>query len=59
MDEYNLWSIKRMYRDDRGKIELLNPEGIEDPWPNGDFEKTCRDILKGIERFMEKYERLT
>ena len=59
MDEYNLWSVKRMFKDDRGKIELLNPEGIEDPWPNGDFEKTYRDILKGIERFMEKYERLT
>ena len=54
MDEYNLRSLKRMFNDESGKIRLLNREGIEDPWPNGDFEKTYEDIIKGIEDFMEE-----
>lgn len=54
MDSDNLVLAKRIAgKDPEGKISLLLPTAIEDPWYTRDFETAYNDIRKGCEALLE------
>lgn len=58
MDRDNQQCMKRMFRDDEGKIRMLmslagKDQAIPDPWYTGDFESTYRDICEALDHFLK------
>lgn len=59
MDRDNQQCMKRMFRDDEGKIRMLmslagKDQAIPDPWYTGDFESTYRDICEALGHFLKE-----
>lgn len=59
MDRDNQQCMKRMFRDDEGKIRMLmtlagKDQAIPDPWYTGDFESTYNDICEALEHFLKE-----
>ena len=38
-----------------GKIEMLVPRNVADPWYTGDFDATYRDVTEGCQRLIDEY----
>ena len=59
MDRDNQQCMKRMFRDDEGKIRMLmslagKDQAIPDPWYTGDFESTYKDICEALGHFLKE-----
>lgn len=59
MDRDNQQCMKRMFRDDEGKIRMLmtlagKDQAIPDPWYTGDFESTYNDICEALGHFLKE-----
>lgn len=63
MEERNIRNILRIVgKDPEHKVKLLldysdHPRDIADPWYNGNFESTYRDVVEGCEGFLLYLER--
>ena len=61
MDHWNLRNISRVLGLNEkqieldGKIEMLLPRDVADPWYTGDFDATYRDVVEGCKRILDEY----
>jgi protein-tyrosine phosphatase len=61
MDHWNLRNISRVLGLNEkqieldGKIEMLLPRDVADPWYTGDFDATYRDVTEGCKRILDEY----
>ena len=61
MDHWNLRNISRVLGltekqiELDGKIEMLLPRDVADPWYTGDFDATYRDVVEGCKRILDEY----
>ena len=61
MDHWNLRNISRVLGLNEkqieldGKIEMLLPCDVADPWYTGDFDATYRDVTEGCKRILDEY----
>ena len=61
MDHWNLRNISRVLCLNEkqieldGKIEMLLPRDVADPWYTGDFDATYRDVTEGCKRILDEY----
>ena len=61
MDHWNLRNISRVLGLNEkqieldGKIEMLLPRDVADPWSTGDFDATYRDVTEGCKRILDEY----
>lgn len=60
MDEANIKNIEKIVGTKSEKIKkLLSFSGLDDdiadPWYTGDFDKTYKDIEKGLNDFLRKF----
>lgn len=61
MDHWNLRNISRVLGltekqiELDGKIEMLLPRDVADPWYTGDFEATYRDVTEGCKKIIDQY----
>ena len=62
MDHWNLRHILRVrgltdkQAEFDGKIEMLVPRDVADPWYTGDFDATYRDVTEGCQRIIDEYK---
>ena len=60
MDHWNLRNISRVLGLNEkqieldGKIEMLLPRDVADPWYTGDFDATYRDVTEGCKRILDE-----
>ena len=60
MDHWNLRNICRVLGltekqiELDGKIEMLLPRDVADPWYTGDFDATYRDVMEGCKNIIEE-----
>ena len=57
MDKSNIYSINRIIDDYENKVYRLldfsnNPRDIADPWYTGNFEESYKDIMEGLDSFL-------
>ena len=63
MDHWNLRNISRVLGltekqiEFEGKIEMLLPYDVADPWYTGDFDATYQDVVKGCENILNEYKK--
>jgi protein-tyrosine phosphatase len=63
MDSWNIRNMRNICDGDpKEKITMLmdytrRPCDVADPWYTGDFEATWRDVLKGCQALLDKYEK--
>ena len=61
MDHWNLRNISRVLGLNEkqieldGKIEMLLPRDVADPWYTGDFDATYQDVTEGCKRILDEY----
>ena len=61
MDHWTLRNISRVLGLNEkqieldGKIEMLLPRDVADPWYTGDFDATYRDVTEGCKRSLDEY----
>ena len=61
MDHWNLRNISRVLGltekqiELDGKIEMLLPRDVADPWYTGDFDATFRDVTEGCKKILDEY----
>lgn len=61
MDHWNLRNICRVLGLNEkqieldGKIEMLLPRDVADPWYTGDFDATYCDVTEGCKRILDEY----
>ncbi len=61
MDHWNLRNISRVLGLNEkqieldGKIEMLLPRDVADPWYTGDFDATYLDVTEGCKRILDAY----
>ena len=61
MDHWNLRNISRVLGLNEkqieldGKVEMLLPRDVADPWYTGDFDATYRDVVEGCEKIIDEY----
>ena len=55
MDRYNMRNMQRITGGDpEGKMRMLLPRDVADPWYTGNFEDTYRDVSEGCRLLMEE-----
>lgn len=53
MDSNNRRNIRRICpNDEQGKIRMLLPRDVADPWYTGNFEITYNDVVEGCEKIL-------
>ena len=63
MDHWNLRNILRVLgltekqAELDGKIEMLVPRDVADPWYTGDFDATYRDVVEGCGYIINEYKK--
>ncbi len=58
MEDKNIENCLRIFgSDNANKIKKLLPKNIADPWYTREFEKTYQELVKGIDLFLENYEK--
>ena len=55
MDRYNMRNMQRITGGDPdGKMRMLLPHDVADPWYTGNFDETYRDVSEGCTRLLEE-----
>ena len=55
MDRYNMRNMQRITGGDpEGKMRMLLPRDVADPWYTGNFEDTYRDVSEGCRLLLEE-----
>lgn len=55
MDRYNMRNMQRITGGDpQGKMRMLLPRDVADPWYTGNFDDTYRDVSEGCARLFEE-----
>lgn len=55
MDRYNMRNMQRITGGDpQGKMRMLLPHDVADPWYTGNFDDTYRDVSEGCARLLEE-----
>lgn len=55
MDRYNLRNMQRICGGDPdGKMRMLLPRDVADPWYTGNFEDTYRDVVQGCAALLKE-----
>ena len=63
MDHWNLRNISRVLGltekqlEFEGKVEMLLPYDVADPWYTGDFDATYQDVVEGCEKILNEYKK--
>lgn len=54
MDSRNMRNMERIFGGDpEGKVRMLLPRDVADPWYTGDFEATWRDCVRGCRELLD------
>ena len=57
MDRYNMRNMQRITGGDPdGKMRMLLPRDVADPWYTGNFDETYRDVNEGCARLLEELQ---